>query len=253
MKLVMRTMTLFLTLLISYSFCSAQPIISDMHVANDIGSNKFEIVYNLHPFEDSKYFKIDVCTYIHGKEFNLKDINGKLSGDYGEFLNVGNSKKIIWTVNETIVSSNAVFFKLDAIPYSKFSSSKYYLKSMLVPGWGSGQLMNGKMDKLMAIGSYLILAAGVGLYQKAKSDYNSYLLKDNAKESDQQYSKVTKELNLANYFFAGFGALWLTDLIRLTVGINKRKKTYEIGEDGYYYLSEKQEKVSTAGFKIWLK
>lgn len=221
---------------------------------NSIGKDrKIEISYDLILPRNIKFVDVNVIADISGTQYNLNDLSGEtINGDIG-IQKASNAVKNITIETSQLISEDTrtILLKLNAIPYERFSSKSYYLKSLLVPGWGTGDLRKGEMNKFIAIGSYLLLGAGLGFYLKAKSDYNSYLPEKNLLESDQKYSKALNKLNIANYLFAGFGVAWTTDLIRLKINLNQKKKTLEHIENNYYYLNDKKDGV-TAGCKVWL-
>lgn len=241
---------LFLLILIT-SKAVSQNLIMDLNAVIDY--NNVIVKYNLQPLDNSKYFHVSATVFLNNAKYSLNDEIGKtVNGDIGKCRITGQSKSFTWTAKQsTLKDSKTLLIVLDATPYVMFSSNHYYLKSILIPGWGSGELKNGKMNKVIAVGSYLLLGAGLGLYSKAKSDYNSYLLEKNLPQSDQIYSKSINELKIANYLFAGFGVAWLTDIIRLSINLNQKKKTLERIDNHYFYLGDKKAGV-TAGYKLWL-
>ena len=248
---MIKNIQILLILIVCYNCGITQGELTDLNVMSNSELTKFEINYNLNSFGGSKYFQINVSAFSGGMEYKLNEMKETVVGNIGNSQLAGPLKKIKWTASNSINLSNTLFFKLEALPYSKFKSQNYYIKSILVPGWGTGALFKGKMNKIIAIGSYLLIGSGIGLYIKAKSDYNSYLVKNTANESEQLYSKSINNLKIANYCFAGFGALSIMELIRLNIGIKKIKKKLEY-IDNNYYLPETKAGV-VAGYKIWLK
>ena len=234
------------------NYISSQSYISDVRVTMD--SKFININYRLNSLISSKYYNIRVSAFIDGKDYNLNNELGKnIHGGIGIQKTSDPIKNITFNSSQIInVDAKTVFLKLNARECEKFNSSNYYLKSMLVPGWGTGDLKNGKMNKFIAIGSYLLLGTGVGIYMKAKSDYNSYLQENKLPESDHKYSKAISELSIANYLFVGFGAVWVADLVRLKINLNKKKKTMECIDNKFYYIKDKNN-IETTGCKIWLK
>lgn len=244
----------FLILLFNIESGTCQKVELTFTKINSINKEgKIEISYALKLPTNIKFVDINAIATISGTQYNLNDQFGEtINGDIG-IQKASDAIKNITIKTSQLISEDArtLLLKLNAIPYERFSSKRYYLKSLLVPGWGTGDLRKGEMNKFYAIGSYLLLGAGLGFYLKAKSDYNSYLPEKNLHESDQKYSKALNELNIANYLFAGFGVAWTADLIRLTINLNQKKKTLEHIDNNYYYLKDKKDGV-TAGCKVWL-
>lgn len=230
-------------------FCQGQSIISNLRVTSLNTQGNIDLNFNLRPENYSLYYKITCSTFGNEK---LLFLNGK-----DAFLNLNKEQNINWRFKTQLPEGhNSILLIVKAYPYSlsDFSPYPYYLKSLALPGWGSNGLKPSKINKILSIGSYAILAAGAGFYLKSKLDYNSYKGSYNYTESEKLYSNALNELRISNIFFVGAGILWITELVRVGIGLQKFKVKNHMERNGSnYYILNQNYKIATAANKIWIK
>lgn len=203
--------------------------------------NKVEINFDLTAPSKFRFFDIGAIVNISGTEYNLSDyIGSSVIGVIGPMQVKGQSKFIKWDSRKNLAGfDNMIKVNLSAVPLEKFRTSPYYLKSALLPGWGSGSLKIGKPNKYLAVGSISFLGAGIGFYSFAKNNYSKYQNDYIVNTSDKRYNKVLSNLKLANYCFVGFGVLWISEMINLKITINNRKKSMRKLDNGDFYYPQK--------------
>lgn len=231
---------LFLLSISLINVCAQEFGFSNTKIKTVGPENKIEINYELTSSSKFKFFDIDAKVNVIGTEYNLSDYIGtSVVGVIGPMQLKGKSKFIKWDSRKNLPGfDNMIKVTLFAVPMKQFRTSSFYFKSALLPGWGSGSLKGGQVNKYFTIGSLVFLGSGLGLYSIAKYNYSKYKNDYVINTSDKRYNKVLNNLKFANYCFIGYGALWLTDLVNLKISLNKKQKSLRRLENKYYIPSE---------------
>lgn len=159
-----------------------------------------------------------------------------LTGDIGENVVPGKSKKIIWDINRDNIFINediSVVVAAKPIIPSQVSATGKKVKfvprgiavllSAVVPGLGISKLDNGGPYWVMAIAFYGCAAGSFYYsYQSGKS-YSTYKESTNPDERDNLYTKVRNQQKTAEILLYSAGAIWLGNMLWTLLQPNKTK------------------------------
>jgi hypothetical protein len=183
-------------------------------------SNQLQITYKI----DSKNTPGKFHISIEIKKQNGKSIIPKtITGDIGDNIKQGNSKRIIWDLEkDSIYLDEDITVEIigEKLPES-FSKGSLILMSTVLPGLGQTKL-SGKPWWLYGVAAYGTLAGGFIIYKSSQNTYDLYLDEENPNTRIDQYDKAQKNLNIANTLFITSATLWIANIIWVAVIPNNK-------------------------------
>jgi hypothetical protein len=185
-----------------------------------IGS-QLHITYNI----DNKNSKGKFNIRIEIHKQNGDPITPKsISGDLGDNIKSGNSKKIIWDLEkDTVYLDEDISVEIlgNKLPES-FRKGSLILMSTAIPGLGQTKV-RGKPWWLCGVAAYGTLASGFIIYKSSLNTYDAYKAEDNPNTRTDQYNKAQKKLNIANTLFIASATLWVANIIWAAVTPNSNQ------------------------------
>lgn len=159
----------------------------------------------------------------------IEKTNGELlqirsvSGDVGDNINSGNSKKIIWhPEKDSLFLNESVLVAVKAEKYIKsFNKGSAILLSTVMPGLGQTRISRGKPWWLTGVSSYGLLTGGFITHKNYTNTFDSYRLEEDPVHRSELYGKAQKQLNLSNTLIISGAAIWAANLIWVTVIPNR--------------------------------
>lgn len=138
-----------------------------------------------------------------------------LSGDFGEYVNAGKNKKIIWNAEmDSVYLNEPVSVELKAEKYIRpFPKGSRMLLSTVFPGWGQTKNNNSKPWWLTGIVAYGGLAGGIVMNQNYTRTYNSYKVEMDPDKRASLASKSQKQLNFSNVMLISSASIWAANIL----------------------------------------
>lgn len=148
----------------------------------------------------------------NGELLNVK----ALSGDVGEYVASGNSKRISWIPEKDNVFLNEeVTVEVKAEKYTKsFNRGSVILLSTALPGLGQTKISKGKPWWLMGVAAYGAMAGGIIVRNSSLATYDSYNAElDNPAVRADLYDKYNKQAGISNAMFISGTIVWVVNII----------------------------------------
>jgi len=148
----------------------------------------------------------------NGESLNIK----ALSGDVGEKISSGKSKRISWIPEkDNIFLNEEVTVEVKAEKYNKsYNKVAAMLMSAAVPGLGQTRISKGKPWWLTGVAAYGAAVGGIVMHKSSMAAFDSY----NAEKEDpvvraELYDQYTKKANISNAFLISGAVVWITNII----------------------------------------
>jgi hypothetical protein len=147
------------------------------------------------------------------------------SGDVGDSIKSGKSKKIIWVPEEdAIYLDGDITVELKGEKYEKsFNKGSMVLLSSVIPGLGQTKISKGKPWWLLGVASYGALAGGLIVHKNYITTYDAYLTESDPITRGDLYDQSQKQMTISNVFFISAATLWVTNIIWVAATPNKYK------------------------------
>jgi hypothetical protein len=193
----------------------------DFSVRND----SMFVVYNLDKAGKQERFTISLkVATASGKEIHPQ----ATSGDVGNNITGGKSKKMIWDIKkDNIFINEGISVEVIAepvIPETKFvHRGTAVLLSEVLPGLGITKLNNGGPYWIMAIAFYGCAAGSYLYYNSAESNYDKYLESVVENDRNKLYNKTQNYNTISDVLMYTAGAVWLGNMIWTLACPNKTK------------------------------
>lgn len=205
----------------------AQPRIENTNL--QIVNDKLEITYTLINCNANE--KVSIWLEVTGKGGNSIEASS-VTGDIGNNMECGNSKKIIWdfvadnireNTDVDIVVKGAVVIKeqrSESVDRGKpkHTKGKAILVSALLPGAGLSLTQNGKPWWLLSIPYAACFGAAIAYNSSAVANYDSYLKEENIDKRKNLATKWSDQVALQYAFGVLAGGIWGLNMI-LTLAI----------------------------------
>lgn len=190
-----------------------------------IENNQLAIYYNITKAKKKQTFEVwPVITTSNGQKINASNF----SGDFGENIEPGLDKKIIWDYNaDGIILNDKIFVELQArvaVTSTDIGLGNALLLSAVIPGLGITKAKGGGPYWLMSIPVYASTALAFTNYNDAKNSYDAYLNGNFAAPEDAslQYNNAIDSQNMSRTFTYSAIGIWAVNMI--WTGLSARKK-----------------------------
>ena len=158
----------------------------------------------------------------------------------------------IFDMNKTLINGQQ-YDKNSLVKVKTYDGGANALLSLLIPGLGDHRVSHGERKGIgIAISTYGLIGAGVGLKLYSNSEYEKYHKATIQSEMDIHYRKA----NYANLAFYGSiivaGVIWLSDIIWVAVKgtKNTKHKAYRRSYLGAYYNPNYKEMGLSYSYKF---
>ena len=155
-------------------------------------------------------------------------------------------------MNKTLINGQQ-YDKNSLVKVKTYDGGANALLSLLIPGLGDHRVSHGERKGIgIAISTYGLIGAGVGLKLYSNSEYEKYHKATIQSEMDIHYRKA----NYANLAFYGSiivaGVIWLSDIIWVAVKgtKNTKHKAYRRSYLGAYYNPNYKEMGLSYSYKF---
>lgn len=149
--------------------------------------------------------------WVEIKRTNGEGIEARnISGDVGNYVKPGNSKKIVWNPGkDSIYLDEEINVEVKAEKYVKaFKKGSMIIRSMILPGWGQTKISKGKPWWLTGLVFYGTIAGGYLYYNNYHKNFESYRIEDDEKKRSEFLKQAQQELNYSLVFAYSGAALW---------------------------------------------
>ena len=200
------TFLLFLSLnSFSQGFMLSKPVLhftgQELHIGYDLISKK----------EKGHYYVWVETSKSTGEKLDMK----ALQGDFGEKIQPGSAKRIVWLPSkDNVFLSEEVYVEVKAEKYEKsFNRTSVLLRSVVFPGLGQTKASKGKPWWLTGVVSYGLVAGGVYQYSAFQKTYNSYRTEEDMSLRAELLNKAQKESILSNALLISGAAIWSANIL----------------------------------------
>jgi len=236
---------LFLSFIFSVSG-SGQDIIKISSPELELVDNLMHISFDIESSDNDEFRVWIEATDSEGQVLNA----ATLSGDIGDNIKGGGSKKIIWDiVADGVDLSEGVYIQIFAerenaaairepepdveeateiIDEQKdikdISGGGALIRSAILPGWGMTYATGKKVHLLKGVISYGCLGASVLYNRKGIDSYNSYLDAVDIEERETLFNNSVKEDRLSEAMAYAAIGVWVVDMVWTAVGASNAKR-----------------------------
>ncbi len=192
------------------------------------------ITYHINNCKANQQFRVwlDVST-VEGKKL----IPRTLSGDVGEHVLCGATKKIYWNMGaDSIFMDDVIYVKVMAettemqVTAAKGGNGKYFLASLLFPGSGLNlKKGNNKPYWLMGVVGYGGVASTLYFNQMAKTAHNNYVQETDQTQKDDYLQNYNDNKKYMKISAISTGTVWLANLIWTLAAPNSEPGKVSLG------------------------
>jgi hypothetical protein len=157
------------------------------------------------------------------------------SGDIGKNIEGGEGLVIYWDFEkDQIAISNEISIQViaEALTKQDISYVKALALSAVLPGWGLARKEDKKLYSLAGIAGYGSLALSFIYAFNSKDIYKDYSNSDLIAERDSYYNDYISHKNMAEIFGWSAAAIWLADIVWMTVKYGQSDKNDHAAASG---------------------
>ncbi len=210
-----------ITFLLLFSFCAfGQDYIKIDKPNLIINNGQLFIKYDLDNTEYDYNIHVEI---INSSGIKIKA--NALSGDLGPDIKPGNSKTIIWNLNQDqIFLDDDISVRIVAnISPKKYNKGILLMQSAVWPSWGQTKLTNGKPFWLIGFAGVACIAGSYLYNQESLKSYDKYVAAISFDDSEKYYDQAVSQDNTSQLLAYSAIGIWAVNLIWVAVMPNDVK------------------------------
>jgi hypothetical protein len=217
----MKTRKLFLLIPLIFLFHTSSA--QDFRITSpklEFDGNQLMIVYDIVDKNQSDQFYV----WVEMEKKNGESVKTKsFSGDVGDKVKAGSSKKITWfPALDSVFLNEEVLVEVKAEKYEKsFNKGTMMLMSTAVPGLGQTRISKGKPWWLTGVVAYGALAGGLIVHQKYLKTYDKYKVEEDLLSRKELFNQTQKQMNMSSALIVSGAALWAVNMVWVAIIPNR--------------------------------